>query len=155
MSFPFLNFPHPRTGYSKRVWLARHPPRSRERALAPYGTAFYTTGAFVEPITVWDEPNHLGIRRYGATAANEGTLSIQHPPPHLDGHLQSERGKFRLIPLPDGQTHLVGTSWYRHHMWPANYWKTWSDFLIGRIHLRVLTHIKKLAEGEKSRSKGG
>lgn len=31
-------------------------------------------------------------------------------------------------------------------MWPAEYWQLWSDAIIHRIHLRVLTHIKRLAE---------
>jgi hypothetical protein len=31
-------------------------------------------------------------------------------------------------------------------MWPAFYWKAWSDFLIGRIHRRVLDHVKNLSE---------
>jgi hypothetical protein len=107
----------------------------------------FTTGAFVEPITVWDEPNTLAFDVTEQPPPMKELSPYNIRPPHLDGHLQSERGEFRLIPLPDGQTRLVGTTWYRHHMWPANYWKTWSDFLIGRIHLRVLTHVKKLAEG--------
>jgi hypothetical protein len=31
-------------------------------------------------------------------------------------------------------------------MWPAPYWNVWSDYIIHRIHRRVLEHIKKLAE---------
>jgi hypothetical protein len=31
-------------------------------------------------------------------------------------------------------------------MWPSPYWSLWSDYIIHRIHGRVLTHIKKLAE---------
>jgi hypothetical protein len=36
-------------------------------------------------------------------------------------------------------------------MWPAAYWRLWSDYLIHKIHLRVLTHIKTLAESEARR----
>ncbi|NBV21095.1 MAG: hypothetical protein EBS05_04125 [Proteobacteria bacterium] len=67
-------------------------------------------------------------------------------PPHLDGFLASERGQFELIALPDGGTRLEGTTWYRHNMWPVDYWQTWSDHIIHRIHLRVLQHIKARAE---------
>ena len=115
----------------------------------------FTTGAFVEPITVWDEPNTLAFDVTEQPPPMKELSPYDIRPPHLDGHLQSERGEFRLIPLPDGQTRLIGTTWYRHNMWPASYWQLWSDFLIHRIHARVLRHVKKLAETEKSRSKAG
>jgi hypothetical protein len=31
-------------------------------------------------------------------------------------------------------------------MWPADYWGVWADFIIHRIHGRVLEHVKTLAE---------
>ena len=67
-------------------------------------------------------------------------------PPHLHGFLVSEGGQFLLKPLPNGKTQLEGTTWYRHHMWPAGYWQIWSDQIIHQIHLRVLKHIQYLAE---------
>jgi hypothetical protein len=30
-------------------------------------------------------------------------------------------------------------------MWPAAYWRLWSDALIGSIHERVLNHIARLS----------
>jgi len=30
-------------------------------------------------------------------------------------------------------------------MWPARYWRAWSDFIIHRIHLRVLRQIERTA----------
>jgi hypothetical protein len=66
----------------------------------------------------------------------------------LDGHLESKRGEFRLERLDGGRTRLTGTTWYKHNMWPATYWRIWSDFLIGRIHRRVLNHVKNLSETE-------
>ncbi len=109
---------------------------------------FFTTGPFVEPITVWDEPKVLAFKVTAQPPPMRELSPYDVHPPHLDGHLQSERGEFHLIPLPERRTRLVGTTWYRHNMWPASYWKIWSDFLIHRIHLRVLRHVKKLAEAE-------
>jgi uncharacterized membrane protein YhaH (DUF805 family) len=107
----------------------------------------FSTGTFVEPITIWDEPNLL---EFGV---------LQQPPPmvewsiyqdlkieHLDGYFRSVKGQFKLEELPDGQTKLTGTTWYHHEIWPSFYWKLWSDFILHKIHLRVLTHIKKEAE---------
>ena len=110
----------------------------------------FTTGAFVEPITVWDEPRILAFDVIEQPPPMKELYPYDIHPPHLDGHLQSERGEFRLVALPGGRTRLVGTTWYRHNMWPANYWQTWSDFLIHRIHARVLRHVKKLAERDGS-----
>ncbi len=107
----------------------------------------FSTGPFVEPIEVWDEPRLL---RFGVTQnpppMEEWTPYRTVHPPHLDGFLASERGQFLLVPLPDGRTQLEGTTWYRHHMWPERYWQWWSDYIIHRIHLRVLNHIKAQAE---------
>ena len=65
--------------------------------------------------------------------------------------LVSSAGQFRLTALPGGRTRLEGTTLYRYHMWPAAYWQLWSDFIIGRIHLRVLNHVKSLSESDAGR----
>jgi hypothetical protein len=40
----------------------------------------------------------------------------------------------------------VGRTWYALDIRPHAYWTIWSDWLVERIHLRVLRHIKRLAE---------
>jgi hypothetical protein len=67
-------------------------------------------------------------------------------PPHLDRFLVAHRGEFRLTELPGGRTLLQGTTWYEHNLWPAGYWRLWSDPIIHQIHRRVLEHIKRAAE---------
>ncbi len=109
----------------------------------------FTTGPFVEPITVWDEPHLLKFS------------VAQHPPameewnpfysihtPHIHGYFESQEGQFLLTDLGDGKTHLAGTTWYRHNVWPNMYWKPWSDLILHRIHDRVLRHIKRQSEGD-------
>ena len=107
----------------------------------------FSTGAFVEPIEVWDEPRLL---KFSVTAnpppMAEWTPYSHVDPPHLHGFLESNGGQFRLIPLPDGGTRLEGTTWYRHGLWPSEYWRLWSDAIIHRIHMRVLRHIRDEAE---------
>jgi hypothetical protein len=52
-------------------------------------------------------------------------------------------GKLPLLErLPNSRTRLEGTTWYRHSLWPAAYWRLWSDGIIHTIHVRVLRHIK-------------
>jgi uncharacterized membrane protein YhaH (DUF805 family) len=106
----------------------------------------FSTGAFVEPITVWDAPRRLAF----------GVLS-QPPPmtelspysrvlaPHLHGNLQSKRGEFRLIALAGGRTRIEARTWYTLAMEPVGYWRLWSDAIIHAIHMRVLRHIAREA----------
>jgi len=110
----------------------------------------FTTGDFVEPIEVWDEPRLL---RFAVT---------QCPPPmqewnpfhgpeevhaaHLHGYFQARQGQFELTPQPDGTTRLVGTTWYSHGLRPEPYWRLWSDLMVHAIHRRVLDHIRREAE---------
>lgn len=109
----------------------------------------FSTGSFVEPIHLWDEPRRLAFGVVAQPAPmEEWTPYRSIHPPHLEGYFVSERGQFLLTPLPGGRTRLEGTTWYRHHMWPAGYWQLWSDAVIHRIHLRVLRHIKTLAESD-------
>ena len=67
-------------------------------------------------------------------------------PRHMDHYFASTKGEFRLVPLPGGRTRLEGTTWYRLRFMPQGYWQMWSDFIVHRIHMRVLNHIKNLAE---------
>ncbi|HUG89543.1 MAG TPA: SRPBCC family protein [Planctomycetaceae bacterium] len=112
----------------------------------------FTTGTFVEPITAWDEPRRLA---FDVTDQPPPMFELSpyrdlHPP-HLHGVLVSTRGEFQLDPLPGGRTRLTGRTWYRFDMRPQGYWTLWSDLFIHRIHLRVLRHIARLAEGEGGR----
>jgi hypothetical protein len=107
----------------------------------------FSTGPFVEPIKIWDEPRLLQF----SVTANPRPMQEWSPypnvePRHLDGYLVSRQGQFRLVALPGGRTLLEGTTWYQHHLWPAGYWQVWSDAIIHRIHLRVLRHVKALSE---------
>jgi len=107
----------------------------------------FSTGPFVEPIEVWDEPRLL---QFGVTAnpapLNELTPYGHIDAPHLHGYFVSEKGQFLLTALPGGRTRLEGTTWYHDTIWPAAYWHLWSDYIIHRIHLRVLQHIREEAE---------
>ena len=107
----------------------------------------FSTGAFVEPIQIWDEPRKLKFSvTQNPPPMQEWTPYAHIDPPHLHGFLVSNGGQFLLTPLPNGGTRLEGTTWYRHGLWPASYWRLWSDEIIHRIHMRVLTHIRDEAE---------
>jgi uncharacterized membrane protein YhaH (DUF805 family) len=107
----------------------------------------FSTGAFVEPIEVWDEPRLL---KFSVTeqppAMKELMLYPGSEPPHLDDYLVSDGGQFLLEALPGGRTRLEGTTWYSHRIRPERYWKPWSDAIMHKIHMRVLEHIRDRVE---------
>jgi hypothetical protein len=109
----------------------------------------FSTGTFVETVTVWEPGRRL---TFDVTAAPPPLRELSpyrdvHPP-HLDGYLRSRRGEFRLVPLPEGRTRLEGSSWYELEMAPEGYWQLFSDLLIHRIHRRVFDHIKSEVDAD-------
>ncbi len=145
VSFPDLPAPHE---WYFRAGLA-YPERTRIDGSGPGAVRYcdFSTGPVVEPVEVWDAPRLLRFRVTSSPAPlHEWSPYANLSPKHLHGYLVSKQGQFRLIPLAGNRTLLEGTSWYQHGLWPAPYWRLWSDAIIHRIHLRVLTHIKTLAE---------
>ena len=106
----------------------------------------FSTGAFVEPIDVWEPPTRLRFQVTEQPAPMREWSPWAIEPPHLEGFLVSRQGQFRLVPLDHGTTRLEGTTWYTNRMWPSAYWGCLSDWLIGRIHRRVLDHVAALAQ---------
>lgn len=107
----------------------------------------FSTGPFVEPITIWDEPRLLA---FDVTQQPHPMRELSPyralDPPHLSGFFQSRRCQFLFMRLPDGGTRLDGTTWYTQSLWPGSYWRLWSDYLVHKIHSRVLEHIKSESE---------
>ena len=107
----------------------------------------FSTGPFVEPITAWEPPHRLA---FDVTAQphpmEEWSFYSDFEPPHLERSFRSTRGEFRLIALPNGRTRLEGRTWYQLDIAPVAYWQLWTDWILHRIHLRVLEHIQDLSE---------
>lgn len=107
----------------------------------------FSTGPFVEPITVWDEGRRLAFDVIEQPHPMRELSPYRHlHTAHLEGFFLSQRGEFLLIALPDGGTRLQGTTWYTQRFWPAGYWRLWSDYLLHSIHRRVLNHIRTQVE---------
>ena len=129
------------------------PQRARIEGQGVGATRYceFTTGTFVEPITIWDEPSRLAFDVTDQPAPMFELSPYRHVhPPHLDGYLHSNRGEFLLIRRRDGGTRLEGRTWYEFEMFPQSYWTLWSDGLIHRIHKRVLLHVKQLSETDST-----
>lgn len=111
----------------------------------------FSTGVFVEPITVWQEPHHLAFD----VAEQPAPLSELTPYRHLaidhqQHGIHTRRGEFRLLPDGAGGTILRGTTWYEIQVSPEGYWELWTEPIIASIHRRVLEHIAARATREPS-----
>lgn len=148
----------PPTEWMFRAGIA-YPTRAQIDGIGAGATrhCIFSTGAFVEPIRVWEEPRLLAFDVAAEPPALQELSPYHHlDPPHLrENYLRSRHGRFLLTPLPGGDTKLEGTTWYELRFWPSSYWHLWSDAIIHRIHQRVLDHIKLQAERGQRESPNG
>jgi hypothetical protein len=107
----------------------------------------FSTGAFVEPIEIWEENKLLKFN------VEEQPLPMRElspygeiDTPHLHDYFVSSKGQFKLTRLENGNTLLEGTTWYYHKIKPEFYWKIWTEQIVHTIHQRVLNHIKEQSE---------
>ena len=97
----------------------------------------FTGGVFAEErLTEVDPGNRLTF---------DVVKQLDHP--EAVGHFKLERGQFVLQDNGDGTTTLTGTSWYELRVYPAWYYDFWVQDIMRKVHLRVMGHIKRLAEG--------
>jgi hypothetical protein len=68
--------------------------------------------------------------------------------PEIIGHINIQRGQFILKENADGTTTLVGNSWYKLNVYPVWYYDLWAVDITREVHLRVMRHIKDLAESD-------
>ncbi len=77
------------------------------------------------------------------------TFDIVEQPTHPEayGHITLHRGQFDLRDNGDGTTTLIGSSWYTLHVRPLSYFDWWTRDMTREVHLRVMNHVRRLAEG--------
>jgi len=144
IAFPKIETPP--TGILR--WGVAYPVEARIEGRGPGALRYCTfdTGSFVEPITRWEEPSLLAFDvTENPPPIREISIWKEIDPPHLHGRMVSEHGQFKLDER-EGKTILEGTTWYRHSLFPQGYWGPLSDYIIHRIHERVLGHIRDEAE---------
>lgn len=107
----------------------------------------FTTGSFVEPITVWNQPHLLkfSVQDQPEPMKELSFWDVVHAP-HLQDYFVSKEGQFKLTAIDEETTLLEGTTWYYHNIKPVFYWQLWSEYILHAIHKRVLNHIKINAE---------
>lgn len=107
----------------------------------------FSTGTFVEPISAWQPPTKLSFDVSEQPDPMFELTPYRHiHPPHLKGSFRSIRGEFRLAAIDHEHTLLEGSTWYQLDVRPLNYWTVWTDWILHRIHYRVLDHIKLCSE---------
>jgi hypothetical protein len=73
-------------------------------------------------------------------------VTKQPADPEIIGHINILRGQFILKSNADGTTTLIGNSWYKLNVYPVWYYDLWAIDITRNVHLRVMQHIKTLAE---------
>ena len=134
-----------------------YPLASHIEGFGPTATRYcdFSTGKLVEPVLIWEQGRRLRFTvRSNPLPMQEWTPYARLHPPHLDGFLVSRQGEFRLEALPNGGTRLTATTWYQDQLYPAPYWKLWSDHIIHQVHQMVLENVREraLAGLEKDRA---
>ncbi len=80
------------------------------------------------------------------------TFDIIEQPKHPEvyGHITLHRGQFVLRDNHDGTTTLIGSSWYTLHVRPGWYFDLWARDMSHAVHLRVMNHVRRLAETDSA-----
>ena len=108
----------------------------------------FNTGEFVEPITEWKENELLKFDVIEQPVPLKEISFWDVNSPHLHDYFVSKKGQFKITQLENGLIELEGTTWYYHNIKPDFYWRMWSNYIIHKIHVRVLNHIKEVSEKE-------
>jgi hypothetical protein len=76
------------------------------------------------------------------------TFDVVEQPTHPEayGHITLHRGQFVLRDNGNGTTTLIGSSWYTLHVRPNWYFDLWTRDMTRAVHLRVMNHVRRLAE---------
>jgi len=110
----------------------------------------FSTGPFVEPITVWNKPVHLGFDVIEQPASLQELSFYENVnAPHINDFFSSTKGEFRLTSISENEILLEGTTWYTLEIFPHFYWRPISEWLVGKIHERVLKQIAVQSENPR------
>lgn len=116
----------------------------------PYPTQTTNGGNFVGADRQCMFSNGIVIKEHVAEFVPNEKLAFdvaeQPTDPEAYGHITLHRGQFVLRDNHDGTTTLIGSSWYTLHVRPRWYFDLWTADMTRAVHLRVMNHIKRLAE---------
>ena len=116
----------------------------------PYPTATTNGGDFVGADRQCKFSDGITIKEKIAEFVPEKKLTfdiIEQPThPEAYGHITLHRGRFILRDNHDGTTTLIGSSWYTLHVRPLWYFDLWTSDMTRAVHLRVMRHVRRLAE---------
>ena len=120
----------------------------------PYPTTTTNGGNFVGADRQCIFSNGVIIKeRVAEFVPNEKlTFDVAEQPtdPEAYGHITLHRGQFILQDNHDGTTTLIGSSRYTLHVRPRWYFDLWTRDMTRAVHLRVMHHIRRLAEMTQS-----
>lgn len=107
-----------------------------------------STGDMPEVVTVWKPGRELRFQVLATPPSMRelGFFGQTVDAAHLHSAYASLDGGFKLEPLPDGRTRVIGESHYLLNISPATYWNLWTEAIVRMVQRRVLEHVKNRAE---------
>lgn len=107
-----------------------------------------STGDMPEVVTVWQPGKELRFKVLSTPPSmrETGFFGRTIDTTHIHSAYASLEGGFKLEPLADGRTRVVGESRYLLNIAPASYWNLWTVEIVHMVQRRVLEHVKTRAE---------
>ena len=110
----------------------------------------FSTGTADERITVWQPGRALAFRVVRQPPAMEEMSPYRKlHTPHLIGYFDTGETRFDLAPLPGGRTRLTVRAGHVLRIDPGLYWAPIARWAIGQNVARVLSDIRRDAEGRQ------
>jgi hypothetical protein len=137
---------HPPDTTTPRYWLFRLglpmpvAIAMEGRGIGARRVGLYSGGISVdEVVTDWKPGRELGF-----------DITSQPNHPEVLGHLHVDHGSLTMTDNGDGTTTLTARSSYRLYVAPAWYFDLWVQNIVGNVQLRVMEHVRELAEKENA-----
>ena len=108
----------------------------------------FSTGTAIERVTEWVADRKLAFTVVTDVPAMRELSPYEHVhAPHVIGYFRTTLTSFELLPLADGRTEIVERTSHQLRLDPAFYWLPLARWIVHENNARVLTHIKRQAEG--------
>ncbi len=110
----------------------------------------FSTGTADERVTVWRPGRALAFRVVRQPPAMEEMSPYRKlQTPHLIGYFDTGETRFDLVPLPGGRTRLTVRAGHVLRIDPVLYWGPIARWAIGQNVERVLSDVRRDAEGRQ------
>jgi hypothetical protein len=111
----------------------------------------FSTGTAQERVTEWIPNRKLAfVMLNDVPALRELSFYANVHAPHVIGYFRTTDTSFELVPRQDGTTDIVERTSHTLRLDPILYWLPLARWIVQENNMRVLTHIKRQAEKDRT-----